>query len=278
MGLESPRKPNCSPPTEAFSDTNPTQELSTVDDEMENKWTRERDIKICFTTERTPPQQSAASSIVDDEDGWGRDVHTKMSISSLLKKVKKYKRRNQELSADCREQCSVLMDLQEDYTAIKLKLAEVQTELDSEDAMRQESMALRDLRLLELVRENDDLNKQVRNDATVIKQKDRTIARLEDSLQAKDALYLETLQERDKIIEAFLALLQSTAAAAADTTSDQGHLVRKAAAAKRLKRAKWNNVQKNVAPSTANGNGRWHRKNLLRRRKMSEEQVVPVNA
>jgi hypothetical protein len=121
------------------------------------------------------------------------------------------------------------------------------------------------------VKENDDLIKQVRNDTIVIKQKDCMIARLEDSLQAINALYLETLQERDKTKEAQLAILQRTAAAA----SGQGYWVRKAAAAKELKKGKWENAQKTVAPSTASGNSRWLRRNLLKKQKMSEEQVVP---
>jgi hypothetical protein len=261
MGLESLRKPHGPPPAEEFSVTTPTKEssteLSTVDYETEYEWAREEDTENSFATERTPPQQSAASSIVDDEteDGWARDAETKITFSTLFKKVKKYKRRNRELNADYKEQRRVLMDLQADYAVMNLKLAEVQTELDSEDAMTKEFIALRDLRLLELAKENDDVIKQVRNDAIVIKQKDRTIARLEDSLQTKNALYLETVQERDEIKEAFLALLQSDAAAA----SDQGHWVRKAAAAaaKELKKGKWDN-----APSTASGNGRWLTKNF----------------
>jgi hypothetical protein len=129
--------------------------------------------------------------------------------------------------------------------------------------MTQELIASRDLRLLELVKQRDDLENQVRNDAIRIKQKDRTIAQLEESLQRKELRCFETVQERVNVKKRHHAIK--------DRDADAKEL------------GKSDNVEENIVlVPTASSLDHWLRKNLRRlspaKRKMWEEKVVPVDS
>lgn len=259
MGLQSVRELSHDPPSaEVFSDTTSTEEStesSTADDETEYKY---------GPNDSTPTKKLTESSTIDDETEYecARDEETEITFVTLTKKVNRCRRRNKELSLDYKEQQRVLLNLQHDYAIIKLKLAEVQTELDSKEMMTQELIASRDLRLLEFVKERDDLENQVRNDAIRINQKDRTIAQLENSLQRKELRFLETVQER------------------VDVRKLQHSIQHLDVAAQEL--GKWDNVEENIVlVPTASGLGHWLRKNLLRlspdKRIMWKEKVVPVD-
>lgn len=129
--------------------------------------------------------------------------------------------------------------------------------------MTQELIASRDLKLLEHVKERDDLENQVRNDAIRIKQKDRTIAQLEESLQRKELRCFETVRERVNVKKRHHAIK--------DRDVD----------AKELEKS--DNVEENIVlVPTASSLDHWLRKNLRRfspaKRKMWEEKVVPVDS
>ena len=218
----------------------------------------------CGSYDSIPFKELMESSTIDEETEHecSRDEDSEITYAALANKVKEYRRRNKKLSIDYNEQQRILQSLQNDYANIKLKLAEVQTELDSKEMMTQELIASRDLRLLELVKERNDLENQVRNDANRIKQKDRTIAQLEKSLQRKELRLFETVQEHVNV------------------KTRQHAIKARDADAKELRKS--DSVEENIVlVPTVNSLGHWLSKNLRRpspaKRKMWEKRVIPVD-
>ena len=95
---------------------------------------------------------------------------------------------------DFKEQTSAFLGLQHDYAVLKLELAEARSKVDCKDMTAHEAIASRDLKILELVRERDDLTHQVR-ELKLIE------ARLEKLLHRKDSWLVCLVEECDSIEE-----------------------------------------------------------------------------
>jgi len=123
-----------------------------------------------------------------------REEETEEDVSVLMRKLCRYKRRNKELSEDYKEQQVALLGLQHEYTLLKLELAEAQSNRDGNDMAKDEAIASKDLKILELVKERDDLTHQVR-------ELKRVEARLENSIHKKDSRLVGLVEERDSMEE-----------------------------------------------------------------------------
>lgn len=132
------------------------------------------------------------SSTDDDGNKYDSTEKESTAASVLARKLSKYKRQNQELSEDFKEQRAALLKLQHDYDHLKLEHAEAQSNLDCKDMDKDKAIASKDLKILQLVKERDDLTHQLR-ELKVVE------ARLEASLHRKDLKLVDLTEERDNI-------------------------------------------------------------------------------
>lgn len=132
----------------------------------------------------------------DDDDDTQYDSANEEEVEeeiTLLKiKLSKYKRQNKELTKDFKEQRASLLGLEHDYALLKLELAKAQSSLDCKDMAKDEAIASKDLKILQLVQERDDLTHQVKELKLVE-------SRLEKSLHRKDSRLASLVEERDAI-------------------------------------------------------------------------------
>lgn len=141
---------------------------------------------------RGAPDDAASSTDDDSQKDPEREIESEVNDNAVWRKFCKYKRRNKELSEDFREQRIALLGLQHDYAVLKLELAEAKSKSDCKDMNTEEAIASRDLKLLELVRERDDLTHQ-------LKELKLIEARLKSFLQRKDSRLVRLVEERDSI-------------------------------------------------------------------------------
>lgn len=146
-------------------------------------------------TQSEPCAEFEPTSTSDDENIPGdRAKQDRKIIDRLTRQHIRYRQRNKELAHDCHEQQVALVNLQHDYAQLKLELAKARSNVDMTDVAKDEAIAAKDLKILQLVRERDDLTHQVRELRLVE-------VRLESSLHRKDSRFWEIVGERDKLEE-----------------------------------------------------------------------------